>query len=169
LLLRSSAATPSLLATARVARCCFAALHPTALCSLSSVLLLALVLALPFLLVAAVPFFVEPHRSPCTLCPRSVSTLTSLSSPLTSCFARAVAPRVVDVPKSLVGVFYTWRRATVTVPPRRDQARVASSPSTTPLELAQLANDPLLQCTKPLSFIIIRRSRPLPSPLLRTR
>jgi hypothetical protein len=115
------------------------------------------------------PPFAKPHRSPCTLCPRSVPTPTSLSSPLTSCFARAVARRAVDVLKSLVGVFYTWRRATVTVPPRRDQAHVASSPSTTPLELAQLADEPLLQCAEPLSFVIVRRSCPLPFLLLRIR
>ena len=64
-------------------------------------------------------------------CPRSVHTPTSLSLPLTSCFARAVTRRAVDVPKSLAGVSYTWRRATVVVPPRHVQARVASSPSST--------------------------------------
>ena len=93
---------------------------------------------------------------PYALCPRSLPTPTSLSSPLTSCFVRAVVRRAVDVPKSLAGVFYMWRRATVVVPPRRVQARIASSQSTTPLELAQLVDDPLLQCAEPLSFVTVR-------------
>jgi hypothetical protein len=129
--------------------------HPAAPCSLSSSLLLDVILvpALPFLPVAAVPPFAEPYRSPCTLCPRLVPTPRSLSSLLTLCFVRAVAQRAVDVPKSLTGVFYMWRSATIIVPPRRVLARVASSPSMTPLELV---DDPLLQCAEPLLFVVVR-------------
>jgi hypothetical protein len=97
------------------------------------------------------PFLFSPQ---CPLPIKSVELLSSsshswalFSSPLLLSLSPLAAPcSATSLPALLCALHLYWRTLL---------AHVASLPSTTSLELAQFADDPLLQCTGPLSFVVV--------------